>query len=524
MREIVSPLDGIRSPFRRQRGVAITTIAMTGLTSGVAEIGSHASISVGVPSGVTSWTSQSWGTAYGDSTYGTGANPTTFAAGNGGSLQWQGVGNDGKTYRATAPIRYPVPVLGTLTNQTINSDDIEPTYDIGGQVTFSGTPSYSLPVVPSEGGASINSSGVIAFDPGILVLQTGTTITARVADAVDATRFAERSFTLTVEETTTIVLTKVSEDFSTSSPELDIAYSSGAAETLFWEFDESPAQPVRGAGSFGSGTAGTLGSPSAVNLSAFATQTGYLHISAGAPLASNTLTYGPFEVPAGGVPIAGPSDPFVNGVLESFWTFTPHDKSGGVSPPTLAFGTTGGDEYLQITIPAGQTYDLFDTTVPNSAPLVTQDWDGTSAFDIRVRLLTIPSVGSNLIGIVVHDTAGAGWVVAELYVASGVVNAYCRRRRADNGTYADIADVTVTGVDWLRLTRNAGGTVWAFFTSPDGTTWTQRGSNFSLGPTLVAPNKIGVFAGSYGDGFNARFDSFIEELTDSITDPEGSEP
>jgi hypothetical protein len=286
--------------LRRIGGSSIPTIAMSGLTSGVAQIGTHASISVGFPSGVTSWTSQSWGTAYGDSTYGAGASPTTFAAGNGGSLQWQGVGNDGETYRATAPIRYPVPVLGALTNQTINSDDIEPTYDISGQVTFSGTPSYSLPVVPAEGGVSINSSGVIAFDPGILVLQTGTTITARVADAVDATRFDEASFTLTVEETTTIVLTKVAEDFSTSSPELDITYSSGAGQTVYWEFDAGAGVPVRGAGSFGSGTAGTLGGALEIDLSAFETETGYLHISAGAPGASNTLTYGPLEVPAVG--------------------------------------------------------------------------------------------------------------------------------------------------------------------------------------------------------------------------------
>jgi hypothetical protein len=281
----------------RGGGTSISTIAMTGLTSGVAEIGTHASISVGFPSGVTSWTSQSWGASLGATTYGTGANPTTFAAGNGGSLQWQGVGDDGETYRATAPIRYPVPVLAALTNQTINSDDVEPTYDISGEVTFLGTASYSLTVVPAEGGVSINSSGVIAFDTETLALQAGTTITVRVADAVDATRFDEASFTLTVEETTTIVLTKVSEDFSTSSPEIEIAYSSGAAETLYWEADESPAQPVRGAGSFGSGTAGTLGSPAPLDLSAFELETLYVHISAGPPSASNTLTYGPFEVP-----------------------------------------------------------------------------------------------------------------------------------------------------------------------------------------------------------------------------------
>lgn len=105
-----------RAWVRRRRrvtggGSGITILAMTGLTSArgtsEARIGNHAAISVGFPVGVTAWTAQAWGVgSYGDSTYGTGANPTDYTASDGLSLLWQGLGDDGNTYRASAPVRY----------------------------------------------------------------------------------------------------------------------------------------------------------------------------------------------------------------------------------------------------------------------------------------------------------------------------------------------------------------------------------------------------------------------------------
>lgn len=110
-------------------GTASITLAMNGLTLdtplgvNVARPGDHASISVTPPDGVT-FTSQAWGVGtFGDTTYGTGSSPTTYTASHGELLRWEGVGDDGKTYRASAQILYALPsfsaqptITGTLTS------------------------------------------------------------------------------------------------------------------------------------------------------------------------------------------------------------------------------------------------------------------------------------------------------------------------------------------------------------------------------------------------------------------------
>lgn len=82
---------------------------MSGLTDGVALIGTHPGISVTPPVGVT-FLSQSWGVGtYGNAAYGGGSAPSDFAGGDGLALVWQAPGSDGNTYRATAPIRQAAP-------------------------------------------------------------------------------------------------------------------------------------------------------------------------------------------------------------------------------------------------------------------------------------------------------------------------------------------------------------------------------------------------------------------------------
>ena len=88
----------------------ITALSMTGLDTNTpndaATPGDHASISVGYPSGVTAWTSEAWGVGtFGDTTYGTGSSPTDYTASEGLNLLWEGLGDDGNTYRASAPIQ-----------------------------------------------------------------------------------------------------------------------------------------------------------------------------------------------------------------------------------------------------------------------------------------------------------------------------------------------------------------------------------------------------------------------------------
>jgi hypothetical protein len=104
---------GIGLTRSRGRRNSITSLEMTGLTDDEAQIGDHASLSVGFPTGVTAWTSQEWGASYGAATYGTGASPTDYTAGDGGTLYWEGIGDDLRTYRASAPIRY---AAGTAAN------------------------------------------------------------------------------------------------------------------------------------------------------------------------------------------------------------------------------------------------------------------------------------------------------------------------------------------------------------------------------------------------------------------------
>jgi hypothetical protein len=95
---------------RRRTAAGLVSLTMSGLTSGEARPGDHASISVAAPDGVT-FVSQAWGFgAFGDDTYGTGTNPTDYTASDYGTLLWEAVGNDDLTYRASAPIRRAVAV------------------------------------------------------------------------------------------------------------------------------------------------------------------------------------------------------------------------------------------------------------------------------------------------------------------------------------------------------------------------------------------------------------------------------
>lgn len=166
-------------------GAGIPSLTMTGavsdsLGSAVAP-GNHASISVGFPSGVTAWSSQAWGTSYGDSTYGTGASPTDYTAGDGGNLYWEGLGDDGNTYRSIAGIR---PAAGTASaiagGQTWVVDDTSVNINAaasGANLTFS----YAITGVPSQ--ITINSSsgaitGTVTYAVGGATGSGTATITA----------------------------------------------------------------------------------------------------------------------------------------------------------------------------------------------------------------------------------------------------------------------------------------------------------------------------------------------------------
>jgi len=120
MRDIVSPLDGFRSPFGVSRFPFSITI--TGLTDGEAHIGDHAGIGYTIdPDNGTE--TVAWGTAEGDSTYGTGTAPTDFTAGDEGSL-WLTVTDGGDTRSISVPIRYAAGTASSIADgQTATVDD-----------------------------------------------------------------------------------------------------------------------------------------------------------------------------------------------------------------------------------------------------------------------------------------------------------------------------------------------------------------------------------------------------------------
>lgn len=215
------------------------TIPMTGLTAArnteEARIGSHAGISVGFPSGVTAWSSQTWGVGIsGDTTYGTGASPTDFTASNGARLLWRGIGDDGKTYHASAPIRYAPATLGTalIPVERVLGDDAA-IATASAFVAGDNTLTYSLVSAPA--GMTINASTgaidasavAIGLDQAVIIGATDTygwTITADLQVnivAVEITLTTEPTIAgvapIAAGETVSDVLARASEGVAASN-------------------------------------------------------------------------------------------------------------------------------------------------------------------------------------------------------------------------------------------------------------------------------------------------------------------
>lgn len=181
--------------------ISTLSAALNGLTAGIAEIGDHAAITVALPSGVTAWTSQAWGTSYGDTTYGSGASPTDFAAGEGTLLRFEGLGDDGNTYRAAALIYHPTPIAAAgLANQSFTDDSGIQTFDVSGDFTFAGTGVYSVQSGPA--GVTVDANtGVVSHDTGTLAEQAGTAIVIRLADSLNPARSDDSGYQLTITAT-----------------------------------------------------------------------------------------------------------------------------------------------------------------------------------------------------------------------------------------------------------------------------------------------------------------------------------
>lgn len=183
------------------RGLADTigaiAAAIAGLTEGIARIGDYASLSVTPPNGVV-WVSQTWGVGtYGDDTYGTGTNPANYAASDALLLLWQGLGDDGNTYRAYAPIRYAAgSAAGVLVDQPFTINTGVQTYDVSGDFSGTGlTFTFSLTMAPT--GVTVNAAtGLASHDTGAMSEQTDTNVVVRATDQYGRTLSSGYSVTI----------------------------------------------------------------------------------------------------------------------------------------------------------------------------------------------------------------------------------------------------------------------------------------------------------------------------------------
>ncbi|MEO0720851.1 MAG: hypothetical protein AAFY43_01745 [Pseudomonadota bacterium] len=102
-----------------------------------------------------------------------------------------------QTVPAARTLLFSAPTAtGGLANQSFVRDSGAATLDASSDFTFAGTGTYSI--TPAVANVSIDSAGLITFDNNEIDPQTGTTVTVRLADANDSTRFAESSFSLDI--------------------------------------------------------------------------------------------------------------------------------------------------------------------------------------------------------------------------------------------------------------------------------------------------------------------------------------
>lgn len=178
---------------------AAFSITPTGLVAGVAEIGSEAGIGYTIdPDNGTETVKWSNSSNPADAaTYGTGAAPTSLAAGNGGTLYLH-VTDGGETVTRSYPIRYPAPVAaGALGDESFTVGTGIQTSDPSGDITFGGTLVWSVRTGPA--GVDIPDGTLpVEYDTDTLSEQADTAIVLRATDAVDATRFDETGYSLDI--------------------------------------------------------------------------------------------------------------------------------------------------------------------------------------------------------------------------------------------------------------------------------------------------------------------------------------
>lgn len=151
----------------------VISVIISGLTNGIALVGSHASITMSVSEGTI--TARKWGSTNGGSEYGTGTNPTDFTAGNGGVL-YATATVDGEDYTSSTLIQYTAPTAdSTIADQDFLKDEAEATVVADVTSLFTGTAiTYG---VSGYAGASLDGNA-LKIDPTTATAATEVTLTA----------------------------------------------------------------------------------------------------------------------------------------------------------------------------------------------------------------------------------------------------------------------------------------------------------------------------------------------------------
>ncbi|GHF33427.1 hypothetical protein [Seohaeicola zhoushanensis] len=237
--------------------VALPVLTINGLTGGDAVIGSEAGITV--TSDIGTITSTSWGTEAVEDLFGTGANPTSIAGGDGVELVVSVV-IGGNSYETTALIRYNAPVAASgLSNQSWPAEAAITAFDVSADFTVTGDASlvgvtFTLDPTsdPLPAGLSLSPAGLITGTP--------TTEAAAVTIVVRGTNSggnATTTFDITISAASTaetIIISSISP--MDENGNVDAAYAVSAnltAEGVVFEATE--ANP--GAADFNGGGAPT---------------------------------------------------------------------------------------------------------------------------------------------------------------------------------------------------------------------------------------------------------------------------
>jgi subtilisin family serine protease len=101
-------------------------------------------------------------------------------------------------------------------------------------------------------------------------------------------------------------------------------------------------------------------------------------------------------------------------------------------------------------------------------------------------------------GVMIRETTNSGSRHASMLISSRNTTppAYLRSRSATAGSTASVTVSGLTVPVWLKIVRT--GNTLAGYSSPDGVTWTQQGSNLSI--TMNASVRIGLAVTSANDG------------------------